>query len=285
MQDLGYYNGEYGPLHDMKIPFNDRVCFFGDGIYEATGYEHGRIFHLEAHLQRFAASAEFMRLDLPCSPEELAELLYEMAAKVEGEPLQIYWQLTRGTVPRSHPFPTGVPANLWIMIRPTQYPDLSKRIKLTAVEDTRYLHCNIKTLNLIPNVMASQKAAEEGCAECVFHRGEIVTECSHSNISILKDGVFRTHPDNNYILPGVAKARLIQACLSLGIPVEERAFTLAELRQADEVIVSSSTKFCLLADTFCGAPVGGRDTATAQRLQDWVLDELGISVRRLSQLA
>ena len=276
MQDLGYYNGEFGPLDDMKIPFNDRACFFGDGIYEATGCEDGRIFHLDAHLQRFASSAALMRLTPPCSSDELAALLHDLAAKVEGDLLMVYWQLTRGTAPRAHQFPVGVPANLWVMIRPAPYPDLNRRIKLTETEDTRFLHCNIKTLNLIPNVMASQKAVEENCDECVFHRGETVTECAHSNISILKDGVFRTHPNDRYILPGTAKGRLLKGCEALHIPVEERAFTLDELRQADEIIVSSATRFCLLADTFCGEAVGGKDTDTALKLQAWAKADLGI---------
>lgn len=144
-----------------------------------------------------------------------------------------------------------------------EFPDLKKRIGLSSTEDTRFLHCDIKTLNLLPAVMAAQKAQEEGCQECVFHRGEVVTECSHSNISILKDGVLRTHPLDRYILPGIARKHLLMAAVRRNIPIDERPFTMDELRQADEVLVTSSSKLCLVAGQLegrrwaAGAGTGG----------------------------
>ena len=274
MKTLGYYNGNYGPLEEMMVPMNDRVCYFGDGVYEATLAHNHKIAFLDEHVDRFFRSAGMIRIELPFTKEELKEKLYEMVEKVEGEHLLVYWQQTRGTAMRSHAFPKGdVPSNLWIMIKPAADRDYSKRIALTEMEDTRFLHCNIKTLNLIPSVMAAQKAEEEGCYECVFHRGEVVTECAHSNISILKDGVFRTHPNDRYILPGIAKAHLIKACETLHIPVDETAFTLTDLVQADEVIVSSSTNICSVADLWKGQPIGGKATALAEKIQNYVIDE------------
>ena len=91
------------------------------------------------------------------------------------------------------------------MLKPMGTPDLYKKIRLLTQEDTRFLHCNIKTLNLLPNVMAAEKAESMGCGECVFHRGDVVTECAHSNVSIIKDGVFKTHPTDHYILPGITR--------------------------------------------------------------------------------
>lgn len=121
--------------------------------------------------------------------------------------------------------------------------------------------------------MAAQKAAEEDCFETVFHRGDIVTECAHSNVSILKDGILKTHPNDHYILPGIAKAHLIKACKQLNIPVDETPFTLAELREADEIIVTSSSNFCLVADTLEGQSVGGKAPQLAERLQDVLMQE------------
>ena len=97
-------------------------------------------------------------------------------------------------------------------MKPGKHGDSSKKLKLTSMEDTRFLHCNIKTLNLLPNVMAAEKAEAMGCDECVFHRGDVVTECAHSNVSIIKDGVFKTHPTDHFILPGITRMHIIQIC-------------------------------------------------------------------------
>jgi D-alanine transaminase len=152
-------------------------------------------------------------------------------------------------------------------------PDLAHKIGLVTVEDTRYLHCNIKTLNLIPNVMATEQAKRAGAAEAVFHRGERVTECAHSNVHILKDGGFHTAPLDNLILPGIARAHLISHCRRLGLGVEERAFTLDAMMDADEVLISRSSAFCLSAHSVNGAPVGGRAADTLRRIQDSLAEE------------
>lgn len=272
MEDLGYYNGTYGRIEEMMVPMNDRVHFFGDGVYDATCSANHVIYLLEEHVERFFQSCNLLRIQCPCTKIELKNLLYEMVRKVDGEELFVYWQVTRGTAPRNHAFPE-TKANLWITITPTSFHDLKERISLTSMEDTRYLHCNIKTLNLIPSVMAAEKAAQENCFETVFHRGEIVTECAHSNVSILKDGVLKTHPNNEYILNGIAKRHLIKACRQLGIPVEETTYTVSELRQADEIIVTSSSNFCMVADAFEGAPAGGRAPELIDELQEFLMQE------------
>ena len=144
------------------------------------------------------------------------------------------------------------------MLTPRKIKDNRVPIKLITVEDTRFFHCDIKTLNLIPNVMAAQLTKEAGCDEAVFPRGDRVTECAHSNVSIIENGVFVTAPTDNLILPGIARANLIKACRALGIPVSETPFTLDRLMNADEVIVSSSGSFCLSASHIDGRPVGGK---------------------------
>lgn len=272
MENLGYYNGRYGRLEEMMIPMNDRVCYFGDGVYDATCCAGHVIYLIDEHIDRFFNSAAMLRIEIPCTKAELRDLLYEMVRKVDGDCLFVYWQVTRGTAMRNHAFP-DVPANLWIMIKPASFRDMAQRVRLTEMEDTRFLHCNIKTLNLLPSVMASQKAEERGCFETVFHRGEIVTECAHSNVHILKDGALITHPTDCHILPGVARRHLILACQALGVPVEERPFTMAELLDADEVLVTSSSNFCIVADHLDDAPVGGRAPELVERLQKWLTEE------------
>lgn len=269
MNYLGYYNGVCGPLDEMTVPMNDRACWFGDGVYEATLARNGKIFGLKEHLDRFYNSAGLLKIPVPYTREEIEEILYSCLRQMDDTDIFIYWQLSRGTAMRNHVFPApSVKANLWITMKPGSNAAPEESLKLITDEDTRFLHCNIKTINLLPNVMASQKAAEAGCDECVFHRGDIVTECSHSNISILKDGVFITHPTDCYILPGISRMYLIQHCGKLGIPVKERPFTLKELMEADEVIVSSSSKLGLAVSEIDGQPVGGKATELWKMLQD-----------------
>ena len=139
---------------------------------------------------------------------------------------------------------------------------------LISLEDTRFFHCNMKTLNLIPTVLASAKAEAAGADEAVFHRSGRVTECAHSNISIIKDGEVITAPADNMILAGVARAHLIKVCRQFGVPVREEPYTLEQLMDADEVIVTSSGTLCRPVCSVDGKPVGGRAPELLRRLQD-----------------
>lgn len=273
MKNLGYYNGKFGPLEEMMVPMNDRVCYFGDGVYDATYSRNGVIFALDEHIDRFFNSAGLLRIELPCTKDEMKDILNDMVSKVDSGNNFVYWQATRGTGIRDHAFPKEGKANIWVTIKPAEVKDLSQRIKLITLEDTRFLHCNIKTLNLIPSVMAAQKTVEAGCDESVFHRGDRVTECAHSNVHIIKDGIFKTAPADHYILPGIARAHLIRACKANNITVDETPFTVAELMDADEVIVSSSGSFCLVADEIDGKPVGGKAPELIDILQKYLVKE------------
>ncbi|GMO41849.1 MAG: D-amino acid aminotransferase [Treponemataceae bacterium] len=272
MDALGYYNGAWGPLDEMTVPMNDRGGYFGDGVYDATCCVNKVIFALDEHVDRFFYSAELLEIKLPYSKDELKKTLNDMIVKVDGNELFVYWQATRGTARRNHVFPDS-PPNLWIIIKPGAVIDIYKKIKLITLEDTRFLHCNIKTLNLIPSVIAAQRAKESGCHEAVLHRGNIVTECSHSNVHIIKDGKFITHPADNLILRGIARSHLVKACGRVGIPVEEREFTLDELFDADEVLTSSASTFALSADSIDGKPAGGKAPALLKKIQDEIMRE------------
>lgn len=272
MKTLGYYNGTYDELENMKIPMNDRVCFFGDGVYDAGPSHNYRIFALDEHVDRFFNSAAMLRIQMPCTKEELKTLLKDLVKKMDTGDLFVYYQVTRGTGIRNHEFTDG-PGNLWVTLKPAPVPSIWEKINLITVEDTRFFHCNIKTLNLIPNVMAAQRAKEEGCGEAVFHRGDRVTECAHSNCHILKGGRLITAPADHLILPGIARAHLIRMCEKLEIPVDERPFTVAEMMGADEVLVTSSSKFCLSAGQIDGIPVGGKAAGLLERLQSALEEE------------
>ena len=277
MKTLGYYNGKYGELDEMSIPMNDRVCWFGDGVYDAGPCRNYHIFAMDEHIDRFFNSAAMLEIEMPCTKQELKDLLNELVLKMDTGELFVYYQVTRGTGIRNHIFTEG-PANLWVMLKPQHIGDCVKPIRLISLEDTRFYHCNIKTLNLIPACVAATKAERAGCTEAILWRpdplhGTRVTECAHSNVSILKDGMLYTAPTDNLILPGIARAHLIRACKQLGIAVNEVPYTLDTLRNADEIIVTSSSKLCMRGYELDGQPVGGRAPELMERLRSYLINE------------
>lgn len=259
MEQVGYYNGEIGPLDQLKIPMLDRVTFYGDGVYDATMTRDGVILYAEDHISRFFNSMRLMRFQPNFTPEELQAELQKVVDLADGRDNFLYWQITRGTGPRQHEFLPGVQPNLWIYAVPKHYADLSTTVDVVTTEDTRFFHCNVKTLNLLPNVIAAQKAAEAGCSECIFIRPDgFVTETAHSNCHILEDGKLITHPTDSLILPGIARKHLIAQCHELGVPVEERPFTREEMMAADEVLISASSVFAQRVAHIDGVAVGGK---------------------------
>ena len=273
MKELAYYDGKIGTPDELTVPFNDRVHFFGDGVYDATVGSCGKVYLLQDHLDRFYSSAKALDIKIPMEKEALGDLLTDLLSRVEGGTQFVYWQVTRGAASRNHVYSEDMNGKLWVMIRPNSLRDPENPIKLMTREDTRFYHCNIKTLNLLPSVMAAQGAERAGVDETVFHRGDIVTECAHSNVSILKNGEFISHPNDNLILRGISKTHMIAACYRLGIQVMERSFTLAELMDADEIIVTSSSNFCLHACQVDGIKAGGKDPETLKAIQDTVIEE------------
>lgn len=273
MKTLAYFNGKIGELDELYVPFNERTHFFGDGVYDATGAGNHIPFALEDHIDRFYNSAGMIDIKIGMTKDEMSKLLKELTLKVESATTQVYWQVTRGTANRNHAYPDGVPSNFWVMIRPFPKADFSKREKALTVDDTRFFHCNVKSLNLLPNVLAAEKAKQAGCEEAIFHRGERVTECAHSNVHILKDGVFQTAPLDNLILPGIARKHLISNCRELGVPVCEAPFTVQQMMDADEIVVSSASTFGISLSHIDGKPVGGKAPELLKKIQDAVWHE------------
>ena len=273
MKELGYYNGRISELNEMTVPMNDRACWFGDGVYEAAMVRSGHVFALDEHVDRLFRSAAKLEIAVPMDKQALKDLLNDLILKMDTGDLMAYWQVTRGGGPRNHAFPEG-PANLWVTLRPKQINPGAEPVGLITDEDIRFLHCDIKTLNLIPSVMACEKAKRAGCYECVLYRpGGRVTECSHSNVHIIRDGVFYTAPTDNLILAGIARAHLIAACRRLGVPVSETPFTVDELISADEIITSSSTAPCMRACRVNGKEAGMKRGDLFAALQQAVFDE------------
>lgn len=273
MKNFGYYNGQSDLIENIKIPMNDRVCWFGDGVYDAGPCHNYHIFALKEHLERFYGNAKKLDMQIPMEKEALAKLLQESVKKLDDGDSFVYYQVTRGTAMRQHTYEPG-PGNLWIMIKPQKVNDGTKPVSLVTCEDTRFFHCDIKTLNLIPTVMAAQKAKRAGCHEAVFYRpGGRITECAHSNVHILKDGTLITAPTDHLILPGIARRHLLNACDRLGVRYLEKPYYLEDVFAADEVLVTSSSNLCLRATECDGKAVGGKDGALYEKLRQAVIDE------------
>ena len=274
MKNLGYYNGKIGEFSEMTVPMGDRVNFFGDGVYDAVYSRNHIVFTLDEHIDRFYNSAKLLEINLPHSKEEFRDLVNSLVKKMDTGENFVYFQASRYTADvRAHVYDREKTANILINIRPANIADVYKKIKLITTEDLRFYYCNIKTLNLIPSVLYAQKAKDAGATETVLHRNGRVTECSHSNVHIIKNGTLYTAPLDNLILPGISRRHLINACKRLDIPVSETPFTLEDLYSADEVIITSVSNLCISAESIDGKPVKGGAPDILKKLQDELYKE------------
>lgn len=279
LKNLGFYDGKYDLIENMRIPMSDRVCWFGDGVYDATATRNGVIYCLDDHVDRFFNSASMVEIEIPYTKEELKELLKELVLKVDtsetnGETF-LYWQITRGAnIPRNHIFPKNTKANLWVAVTPRKLADVYRRAKLITYEDIRFYMCNVKTLCLLPNVLASEKAEKMGAEECIMYRREAdgiknrVTEGAHTNVHCLKNNKLYTAPLDNLVLPGIARKKLIKVCNELGVEVMEEPYSLEFLLDADEIMLSSSSNFCIVATHIDNVPVGGKAPELLRKIQN-----------------
>ncbi|MBU5467877.1 D-amino-acid transaminase [Virgibacillus sp. MSJ-26] len=225
------------------VDIEDRGYQFGDGVYEVVGVYSGEPMLMDEHLQRLERSAKEIQLNLPYTMPELKRQLTQLAAQNQLEEGIIYLQVSRGASPRWHEFPEGnIPAVTVAYTREeermTDIEDNGGTAVLT--EDMRWLRCDIKSLNLLPNVMAKQKAVENNAVEAILHRGDTVTEASASNVFMVKNDKVYTHPANNYILNGITRQKILELCGEHTIPVVEETFTVKQLLEADEVFVSAT---------------------------------------------
>ena len=273
MNDIAYYNGKITSIEEASVPLNDRAMFFGDGVYDATIAANHVIFEPEFHLERFFSSLEKVKIKTELTYAKLLGELQKCVNLADSSgPLFVYWQVTRGTALRNFTFPDAKP-NLIIYIYPAALTDLRKPWKVITKEDTRFFHCDIKTIDLLPAVLASQEAKEKGCDEVIFHRGQRVTECAHNNVKKKKNGVFITPPLDNLILPGTARRHFLQICRQLDISFEERPFTLQELFDADEIMITCSATYGVPVCSIDGRKTGGKAPELLYKLQKACVDD------------
>lgn len=265
------WNDQIVNEEEVKIGYEDRGYQFGDGIYEVIKIYNGDVFTAKEHIDRLYASADKIQLVIPYTKDVLHKMLYDLIETNEVQNGHIYLQVTRGTSPRQHNFPTpAVESVLTAYTKETSRPhaQLENGVKACFVEDIRWLRCDIKSLNLLGNVMAKQEAVSKDCYEAIQHRGELVTEGSSSNIYGIKDDVLYTHPVSNLILNGITRKVILDCCEEIGLPVVEEAFTKAQALEMDEIIMSSTNAEVMPIVSVDEKPIGnGTRGEWTQKLQ------------------
>lgn len=256
---LAYARGRFMALDEPAVPVDERAHQFGDGVYEVVRVYGGKPFLLERHLERFERSAGFIRLALERTPNELKELLLEAIDRSRLPEALVYFQLSRGIAKREHAFP-DVPSHLSLTVRPvddSRFQGIRKEgQKVVLAEDTRWKYCFVKSLNLLPNVLAKQEALGQGAHDAVFVRDGMVTEGSSSNVFLVRGGELWTHPANERILHGVTRGFVIQLARDLGIRVREEAFSPEAFFGADGAFATSTVAEVVPIVSVGGRPVG-----------------------------
>jgi len=266
-----YLNGQFLPLADAKISVLDRGFVFGDGVYELVPVYSKKPFRLEEHLRRLQGSLDGIRLANPHDMVGWRDLILKLIALQDFADQSLYIQVTRGVAPRDHAFPKGVPPTVFMFAQPlvTATPE-QKAAGVCAVTatDNRWLRCNIKAISLLANILLRQQAVDAGCAETVMLRDGFLTEGAASNIFVVKDGVLRAPPPSNLMLTGITYDVVLELAAAHGIPHEVRAISEAEVRDADELWMTSSTKEVMAIVQLDGEPVGaGVPGPLAQRME------------------
>lgn len=238
-------NSQLVDRKDVRIDPEDRGYQFGDGIYEVVRAYNGTFFSLDEHVDRLFSSAEKVEMIIPQTKDEIKELMKRIIKENEIDTGNLYMQVTRGvSSPRNHTYPNGEVLPI-VTGTTTVVPRDAEKIEtgITAVieEDIRWLRCDIKVISLLGNIMLKHEAHKKNAEEAILHRDGIVTECSASNVAIVKDNVIYTHPDGNLILPGITKLKWLECAKEQGISFKEEPFTVEDLLNADEVFCSSST--------------------------------------------
>ncbi|ATH62378.1 D-amino-acid transaminase [Staphylococcus pasteuri] len=263
-----FINGEFLNQDEAKVSYEDRGYVFGDGIYEYIRAYEGKLFTVKEHFERFLRSANEIGLDLTYTVDELIELVRKLLEVNDVKNGGIYIQATRGVAPREHSFPTPqvkpvIMAFTKSYDRP--YEDLENGIYTMTTEDIRWLRCDIKSLNLLGNVLAKEFAVKYNASEAIQHRGETVTEGASSNVYAIKDGKIYTHPINNFILNGITRRVIKWISEDKNIPFIEETFTVDFLKNADEVIISSTSAEVMPVVKIDGEDVGDGKVGTVTR--------------------
>jgi len=259
MSETAYLNGQFLPLADARIPVLDRGFIFGDGVYEVIPVYSRRPFRLPEHLRRLQHSLDAIRLGNPMADAEWTRLTHELVARHSGEDQSVYLQVTRGVAKRDHAFPKEGKPTVFMMSSPLSTPpreQIEQGVPCITATDFRWLKCDVKSVSLLGNCLLRQLAADAGAAEVVLFRDGFLTEASASNVFVVRGGKLLAPPKNHLILPGITYDVVLELAAAKGIPIELRAIAEQEVRSADELWVTSSSKEVLAITTLDGKPVG-----------------------------
>lgn len=265
-----YLNGQFLPLEQATLPAEERAFLLADGIYEVIRVYGGRPFELERHMRRLARSAREIRLPEP-DLAELERVSHELITRNNLSEASIYIQVTRGAYsPRTHAFPAGPITPTVLVIARTVSSNTALQesgARAITVPDQRWARCDIKSVSLLPNVLAKQAAAEAGAYEAIFVKDGYAIEGSSSNFMGVLDGEVRTYPQCNYILGGVTRDVVLELARSLGYPVREEGISVADLARCTELWVTSTISEVMPIVEIDGRKVGdGRPGPVARAL-------------------
>ena len=254
-----FLNGAFLPLEEARVPVLDRGFIFGDGIYELIPVYSRAPFRMHEHLARLERSLAAVRIANPYSREQWRAIILELIARQPWEDQGVYLQVTRGVAKRDHAFPEGVAPTVFAMANPLVNPPqelVDKGAAAVSAVDNRWLRCDIKSVSLIGNVLLRQVSADAGAVETILFRDGVLTEASASNVFVAKNGRLLSPPKSNLILPGITYDVVVEIAREVGIPIEFRDVREAEVRGADEVWLTSSSKEILAVVQLDGKPVG-----------------------------
>jgi D-alanine transaminase len=275
-----FLNGQFLPRAEAKLSVDERGFFFGDGVYEVTRAVQGRLFEWDRHARRLARGLRELRLSYDLDPDAVRDIqlrLLEENGLRDGQ-ATVYLQITRGAAPRTHRFPpAGTPSTVFLSATAFAPPHDRRATGVAAVTypDYRWSRCDLKTVNLLPAVMANQYAVDHGAFEAVFIRDAAVMEGSHTNVFGVIEGVLRTYPNSNYVLPGVTRDVVVEIAHELGIPISETPIFRHEISLLQEFFLTGTTSDVMPVVSLDGAPVGtGRPGPITMRLYEALAQRL-----------
>ena len=254
-----FLNGKLLPIAEARVPVLDRGFIFGDGIYELVPVYSRVPFRLEEHLARLERSLAAVKIRNPYSRAQWRAHIYALIDAQAFEDQGVYFQVTRGVAKRDHAFPKDAEPTVFMMANPLVNPpaaQVESGAAAVSAQDNRWLRCDIKSISLIGNVLLRQQSAEAGAAETILFRGEVLTEASASNVFLVKHGVIVSPPKNQLILPGITYDVVVELAQANAMACEFREVKEAEVRAADELWVTSSSKEVLAIVSLDGRPIG-----------------------------
>ncbi|HEY2375889.1 MAG TPA: D-amino acid aminotransferase [Gemmatimonadaceae bacterium] len=280
---LVYLNGQYGPAGEATVSALDRGFIFGDGVYEVWRVVRGQLFEAARHQARLERGLRELRIARPADGSleritAIAARLLKENRLTDGD-ATLYVEITRGTAPRTHYFPPAATAPTLLVTANTFTPSDARftGTRVITQPDVRWLRCDLKTVQLLPNVLARQVATEAGASEAIFVRDGNITEGTHTTVFAVVDGVLRTHPASHLVLPGVTRDVVIELAPDAGIRVDEKPIGVEELSRATELFLTGTTTDVTPVISVDGRPIGdGSPGPIARALLERLLERMGM---------